>query len=205
MTRVAARLLPISAPAPESRRWRKRGRDRHALRRLADPVPTLAIECTACERPISHGRGSWRSTGREPTDPLQTFLKAAREQPIIAQPKLAFWRITLVLCVSRSEGVRSLQTLPGPNVELGSSTWRAHTPSPRRPAASGRRAAPLSNFFAQDARPRRRWRLVHGAHAAGAEPRREAGRVQSIAAPATEAGGNARCAGPQSAVSIAAE
>ena len=46
---------------------------------------------------------------------------------------------------------------------------------------------------------------AHAPHAAGAEPRREAGRVQFIGAPATETGGSARRAAPQSVASMAAE
>ena len=42
-------------------------------------------------------------------------------------------------------------------------------------------------------------------HAAGAEPRREAGHIQPIGAPATLTGGSARCAEPQSVASMAAE
>ncbi len=48
-------------------------------------------------------------------------------------------------------------------------------------------------------------RPAQAPHAAGAEPRREAGRVQPIGAPATLTGGSARCAEPQSVTSMSAE
>jgi hypothetical protein len=48
-------------------------------------------------------------------------------------------------------------------------------------------------------------RPAQAPQAAGAEPRREAGRVQPIGAPATLTGGRARCAAPQSVTSMSAE